>query len=67
MCSRRFIPTTCTRQAIAPVCHSGKDKKTRNDYGKAVEDALGAKNVKDEKAIEAALKKCEDKLPGKKP
>lgn len=48
------------------VCHSKNDKKTRNDYGKAVEEALGAKKVTDVKAIEAALKKCEDKLPGKK-
>ena len=49
------------------VCHSKNDKKTLNDYGKAVEEALGAKKVTDVDAIEAALKKAEDKLHGKKP
>ena len=40
------------------VCH-GTDKKVRNDYGKAVGEALGAKMVKDEEKIKAALKKAE--------
>jgi hypothetical protein len=42
------------------VCH-GKDKKTRNDYGMAVGEALGAKDVKgdgSEEKIKAALEKA---------
>ena len=40
------------------ICH-GSDKKVRNDYGKAVGEALGEKMVKDEEKIKAALKKAE--------
>ena len=29
------------------VCHVGKDKKVRNDYGKAFGKGVGAKNSKD--------------------
>jgi hypothetical protein len=41
------------------ICHFGEKKSNRNDYGMAVGEALGAKNVKDEKAIADALKKAE--------
>jgi len=37
------------------VCHVGEDKKERNDYGKAVAEALGEKKVTDQKKIEKAL------------
>jgi mono/diheme cytochrome c family protein len=38
------------------VCHGeGEDKKMRNDYGKAVAEALGAPKVNDAKKIEKAL------------
>lgn len=37
------------------VCHAGEDKKERNDYGKAVAEALGDKKVQDTKKIEKAL------------
>ena len=38
------------------VCHEGEDKKNRNDYGKAVAEALnGATKVSDTKKIEKAL------------
>ncbi len=47
------------------LCHIGETKKVLNDYGKALDEALGAKNVKDVDAIKAALKKVEDKIPGK--
>ena len=47
------------------LCHIGEKKTNLDDYGKAVEEALGAKNVKDIEAIKAALKKAEGKLPGK--
>lgn len=44
------------------LCHfgSGKDsKKNRNDYGKALEKALGKAKVKDKEVIAKALKKIE--------
>lgn len=41
------------------VCHYGDKKSNRNDYGKAVGEALGEKNVKDEEKIKAAIKKAE--------
>jgi cytochrome c553 len=41
------------------VCHFGQEKKNRNDYGKAVADALGEKNVMDVEKIKEALKKAE--------
>jgi hypothetical protein len=42
------------------VCHVGtEDKKTRNDYGKALDKALGTKNVKEADKIKEALKKIE--------
>ncbi|MBS0203353.1 MAG: hypothetical protein JSS49_10670 [Planctomycetes bacterium] len=50
------------------VCHrrEGTTKYNEyNDYGMAVKEALGEKNVVDEDAIRAALKKAEDKLPRK--
>jgi hypothetical protein len=37
------------------ICHNGEDKKERNDYGKAVGEALGAPKVTDAKKIEKAL------------
>jgi len=40
------------------VCHKPPDKKSRNDYGAAVGKALGAKNVKDNDQINAALDKA---------
>lgn len=41
------------------VCHFGQEKKNRNDYGKALAEALGEKNVMDAEKIKAALKKAE--------
>jgi len=46
------------------VCHNSKDnkkKKTRNNYGVALKDALGKKNEKDKAKVAAALKKIGDK------
>lgn len=52
------------------VCHGKKDtgasdKKLRSDFAKALEKALGAKNVKEEPKINAALDKVA-KMPVKK-
>ncbi len=41
-------------------CH-GTDKKVRNDYGKAVGEALGGAKVTDAEKIKAAFKAAEDK------
>lgn len=42
------------------VCHFGKEKKDRNDYGMAISNALGeAKNVKAADEIAKALKTAE--------
>jgi hypothetical protein len=41
------------------VCHFGKKKTNRNDWGKAVMKHVGKKNQKDPKAIDAALEKAE--------
>lgn len=46
------------KEANCNVCHVGKSKKDRNDYGKAVGEALGEKNVKDGDKIAEALKKA---------
>lgn len=40
------------------VCHYGTEKKNRNDYGKAVGEAIGAKNEKDAAKIKAGLEKA---------
>ena len=40
------------------VCH-GSEKKIRNDYGKAVGEALGEAKVKDDAKIKEALMKAE--------
>jgi hypothetical protein len=41
------------------ICHFGEKKTNRNDYGKAMGEALGAKDVKGEKEVADALKKAE--------
>ena len=49
-------------------CHPAKSKKVRNEYGKALADALGAKKVKDKDLIATALVKLENEkstVPGK--
>lgn len=39
-------------------CHFGSEKKNRNDYGKAVGEAIGAKNEKNMDKIKAGLDKA---------
>lgn len=43
------------------ICHFGESKKNRNDYGKALTEALGegVKDVKVEKTVIDAMKKAE--------
>ena len=46
-------------------CHGGdplgKNKKLLSDFGKALKEALGAKNVKEEDKISAAIEKAAEK------
>jgi hypothetical protein len=62
--NKGFIPTYEKVKAEAEkvkcnVCHYGDSKKNRNDYGKAVGEALGAANIKDVDKVKEALKKAE--------
>lgn len=41
------------------ICHFGEKKTNRNDYGDAMKEALGAKNVMDLDKVKAAIKKIE--------
>lgn len=41
------------------VCHFGTEKKNRNDYGMAVGEGLGAKNVMEADKIKEGLTKAE--------
>jgi hypothetical protein len=57
-------PTVAKKNEIKPVgakncnvCHeAGKAKQVRNDYGKAIQKALGAKNVREKDTFDEALK-----------
>lgn len=51
------------------VCHggeNGKDKKAVSDYGKALAEAIGAKNCKDEAKIAAGIATAGEKKEGEK-
>lgn len=45
------------------LCHQGKNRKNRNEYGEALTKALGEKNVKDMAKIAEALVKAEKAKP----
>lgn len=54
-----------TKEVKCNVCHIGTDRKKRNAYGKAIQDALeGKTNVKDKMAVHEALKKAEEAKSG---
>jgi len=46
---------TAAKDVKCGVCHPEKSKKVRNDYGKAVGGALGAKKVKDAEKLKEAF------------
>jgi len=49
-------------KAKCAICHEGKIKKNRNDYGKALAELLNRKtDVDNKEKIQAALKKVESK------
>jgi len=64
---REVYPGKDVSDAKCALCHVGERKSSHTEYGAAVKEALGAKNVMDDEAIKAALKKAEDKLPKTKP
>jgi hypothetical protein len=45
------------------LCHPTNSKAKKNEYGKALEEELGERNVKDRERIREALKSVEDLLP----
>ncbi|MFK7820344.1 MAG: hypothetical protein AB8G99_16605 [Planctomycetaceae bacterium] len=47
------------------VCHPGKTKKKRNDFGVALTKAMGKKNQKDEAKIKEAFEKVAKEKSGK--
>lgn len=51
----KYPDLAAAKEAKCGVCHAGMDKKVRNDYGKAVGKALGAKKVTDATKIDNAL------------
>jgi len=46
------------------LCHPGRSKRDMNRYGKALEEALGEKNVKDRERVRQAMKSIEHLFPG---
>lgn len=59
-------PDKDVSNAKCGLCHAGEKKTILNEYGEAVKEALGGKNVKIEDEIKEALKKAEGK-PRKNP
>jgi len=56
-----YPDVTAAATAKCNICHvNGQEKKVRNDYGKAVGGAIGAKGEKDLAKVKAALKKVEE-------
>jgi hypothetical protein len=47
------------KDAKCAVCHPGKEKKERNNYGVCLSKLLGTENVKEEAKIRESLKKAE--------
>jgi len=56
---KQYPKVTEAKKVKCNICHFGKKKKNRNDYGKALEKLVGKKNQKDIKKIKAAFKKAE--------
>lgn len=63
-----YADNTAIGEKKCGVCHGhggdGKDKKVLNDYGKALGEAIGAKNCKDADKIKAGVKKAGEKKEG---
>ena len=63
-----YSENTAVKEKKCGVCHGkgGMDKKVVNDYGKALAEAIGAKNCKDEAKIKEGLSKAGEKKEGEK-
>lgn len=63
-----YSKNTAIGEKKCGVCHGkgGADKKVVSDYGKALSEALGAKNEKDKDKIAAGIKKAGEKKQGDK-
>jgi len=59
--------TPAVRESSLRVQSSGTIEKTRTDYSRALEFALGAKNVKDEVWIRDAMSEAAEYLPPVQP
>jgi len=57
--------TAQAKKVKCNVCHFGKKKKNRNDYGEALMKHVGKKNQKDPKIIDKALTKTESEKKSK--
>ena len=53
--------SAAVEKAKCNICHEGKIKKNRNDYGKALAELLKKTDEEDKEKILAALKKVEGK------
>jgi len=51
-------------KATCAICHPARSKEQRNRYGKALEEALGEKNVKDRERVRKVMKSIEHLFPG---
>ena len=56
---KQYPKVTEAKKVKCSVCHFGKKKKNRNDYGKTLEKLVGKKNQKNNKKIKDAFKKAE--------
>lgn len=61
-----YPDNTLVAEKKCGVCHGkgGMDKKVVNDYGKALAEAIGAKNCKDAAKIKEGLQKAGEKKEG---
>lgn len=58
--TRQYPKVKEAKKVKCNVCHMGKSKKNRNNYGKAVAKTLGDTKVKDSEKVKEALKKAEE-------
>jgi hypothetical protein len=59
-----YLVRTPRVKAACAICHPSKSKDHRNRYGRALEEALGGKNVKDRERVREAMKSIEHLFPG---
>jgi hypothetical protein len=55
---KKFVETVDKADVKCLICHQGKQKKNRNDFGKVVSKFLTKKDAKDKEKIAAGLKKA---------